>query len=55
MQLYQDLEVYITGIDISSAFDTINRQKLINELNKFLDESECCTFEKHNERNPGRR
>ena len=26
---------------MSSAFDTINRQKLINELNKFLDEGEC--------------
>ena len=27
VQLYQDLEVYITGIDMSSAFDTINRTK----------------------------
>ena len=26
---------------MSSAFDTINRQKLINELNTFLDEGEC--------------
>ena len=41
VQLYQDLEVYITGIDMSSAFDTINRQKLMNELNTFLDEDEC--------------
>ena len=41
VQLYQDLEVYITGIDMSSAFNTINRQKLMNELNTFLDEDEC--------------
>ena len=41
VQLYQDLEVYITGIDVSSAFDAINRQKLINELSSFLDEDEC--------------
>ena len=38
VQLYQDLEVYITGIDMSSVFDTINRKKLMNELNTFLDE-----------------
>ena len=41
VQLYQDLEVYITGIDMSSAFYWINRQKLMNELNRFLDEDEC--------------
>ena len=41
VQLYQDLEAYITGIDISSALDTINRLKLRNELNTFLDEDEC--------------
>ena len=41
VQLYQDLEVYITGIDMSSAFDTINRQKLMNELSTFIDEDEC--------------
>ena len=41
VQLYQDLEVYITGIDMSSAFDTINRQKLMNELNTSLDEDKC--------------
>ena len=40
VQLYQDLEAYITGIDISSALDTINRQKLMNQLNTFLDEDE---------------
>ena len=42
IELYQDLEVYITGIDMSSAFDTISRQKLMNELNTFLDEDDCC-------------
>ena len=26
---------------MSSAFNTINRQKIINELNTFLDENEC--------------
>ena len=42
VQLYQDLEVYITEIDMSSAFDTKkNRQKLMNELSTFLDEDEC--------------
>ena len=41
VQLYQDLEVYITGIDVSSAFDAISRQKLMNELSSFLDEDEC--------------
>ena len=41
IQLYQDLEVYITGIDVSSAFDAINIQKLMNELSSFLDEAEC--------------
>ena len=41
VQLYQNLEVYITGIDMSSAFQTLNRQKLMNKLNTFLDEDEC--------------
>ena len=27
---------------MSSAFDTISRQKLMNELNTFLDEDDCC-------------
>ena len=26
---------------MSSAFDTINRKKLMNDLNTFLDEDEC--------------
>ena len=38
---YQDLEVCITGIDMSSTFETINRQKLMNEVNIFLDKDEC--------------
>ena len=41
VQLYQNLEVYITGIDMSSAFQALNRQKLMNKLNTFLDEDEC--------------
>ena len=41
LQLYQDLEVYITGIDMSSTFDKINRKKPMDELNTFLDEDEC--------------
>ena len=41
VQLYQNLEVYIAGIDMSSAFQTLNRQKLMNKLNTFLDEDEC--------------
>ena len=27
---------------MSSAFDTINSQKLMNKLNTFLDEDKCC-------------
>ena len=30
VELYQDLEVYLTGIDMSSAFDTTKQTK-INE------------------------
>ena len=40
MLKYQELEVYITGIDISPAFDTIHRHKLLEELEKFLEEDE---------------
>ena len=40
VQKYQELEVYITGIDMSSAFDTIHRHKLLEELEKFLEEDE---------------
>ena len=34
------IEINITGIDISSAFDTIIRSKLLDILNTFLDEDE---------------
>lgn len=40
-QLYQYLEIHIIGIDMSSAFDTINRNELMTELKTFLDEDEC--------------
>ena len=35
-----DLEIKITGIDMSAAFDTINRQLLLEILEKFLDDDE---------------
>ena len=35
-----DEEIHITGIDLSSAFDTILRQKLLDILETFLDEDE---------------
>ena len=38
--LYQNREVLITGLDMSSAFDTIDRDKLIEVLKEFLDEDE---------------
>ena len=34
------IKVYITGIDMSSAFDTIRREQLIGIVKKFLDEDE---------------
>ena len=40
-QLYQNSQVYIVGIDMSSAFDTIDRRSLLNELTSFLNEDEC--------------
>ena len=33
-------EIFITGIDFSSAFDTIKRSKLIQIINEFLEEDE---------------
>ena len=36
----QDIRIYITGIDMSSAFDTIHRDKLINIAEEFLDEDD---------------
>ena len=35
-----EIKVYITGIDMSSAFDTIRREQLISIVKKFLDEDE---------------
>ena len=36
----QDVRIYITGIDMSSAFDIIHRDKLINIAEEFLDEDD---------------
>ena len=38
--IYRNLEVKVTGIDMSSAFDTIDRQSLLNEMKKFLDDDD---------------
>ena len=40
VQKYQGTEVFITGIDMSSAFDTIHRHKLIDEIAQFKEEDE---------------
>ena len=40
VQLYQDVEIIIVGIDMSSAFDTIERGKLMQELETLLHEDE---------------
>ena len=40
VQLYQDTEIIIIGIDMSSAFDTIDRGKLMQELETLLQEDE---------------
>ena len=44
-QRYVGLTIYITGIDMSSAFDTILRKELIEELEVFLDEDEMRMIE----------
>ena len=36
-----EIKVYIVGIDMSSAFDTIDRQKLVDIVESFLDEDEA--------------
>ena len=36
-----DIKIYIIGIDMSSAFDTIDRQKLVDICEAFLDEDEA--------------
>ena len=38
-QVYQE-QIYITGIDMSSAFDTIKREKLLEILSSFLENDE---------------
>merc|ERR1712115_733560 len=35
-----DLEIKVTGIDMSAAFDTIQRQRLLQILEQFLEEDE---------------
>ena len=40
VQLYKDIEVNVLGIDMSSAFDTIKRKNLIDELKLILHEDE---------------
>ena len=39
-QLYQEYQIYILGIDMSSAFDTIDRISLLKELSTFINEDE---------------
>ena len=36
-----EIKIYIIGIDMSSAFDTIDRQKLVDIVESFLDEDEA--------------
>ena len=36
----QDIAIYITGIDMSSAFDKIYRDELFNIVEEFLDEDD---------------
>ena len=42
-QKYQGVKVHIIGIYMSTAFHTINRNNLIQELGTFSDEDECRT------------
>ena len=39
-QMYQNIEIEIVGIDMSSAFDTIRRKNLMDELENILGEDE---------------
>ena len=36
----EDVEIKITGIDMSSAFDTIDRQTLLDILREIIEEDE---------------
>ena len=40
VQLYEDVEVTVVGIDMSSAFDTIQRKNLMDEFENILEEDE---------------
>ena len=40
IQEHQGMEVYIVGVDMSSAFDTIHRQTLLNIASNVLQEDE---------------
>ena len=42
-QKYQGVKVHIIGIYMSTAFHTINRNDLVQELGTFSDEGECRT------------
>ena len=37
----EQIEIYITGIDMSAAFDTIKRDKILDIAKDFLQEDEC--------------
>ena len=39
-QKYRDVKVYITGIDMSAAFDTVERHKLLEELKDIIGNNE---------------
>ena len=39
-QIYQQHKIFLTGIDLSSAFDTITHQSLSNKIASFLSEDE---------------
>ncbi len=40
VQEYVNLEIFVTGIDMTAAFDTINRQKLITLLSTIAEDDE---------------
>ena len=39
-QKYQDIQIIITGIDMSSAFDTIDRNETLKTLSRIIDYDE---------------
>ena len=40
IQRYENLHLHVTGLDMSSAFDTINREDLLKTLFNLIDEDE---------------